>query len=114
MPGSSWRIGRDAGVLAAIRREYIYLTSIARTVQLLSRIKPNATRSIVVIVEEQVAARPRNIAVYYLDQAWSYAELDARANRYAHWAMAHGIGVGTPVALLMENRSDFIACWLGL
>ncbi len=102
------------GLSAAIRREYIYITTIARTLRLLSRIKPDATRSIVDIVENQARKRPRNIAIYCLDQAMSYAELDARANRYANWALSAGIGRGDPVALLMENRPDYIAAWLGL
>ncbi len=98
----------------AIRREYIYLTSIARTLWLLRLVKPNATRSIVDIVERQARRRPGNIAILYLDQRMSYAELDARANRYAHWALAQGIGRGSVVALLMENRPDYICAWLGL
>ena len=98
----------------AIRREYIYLTSIARTLWLLRLVKPNATRSIVDIVERQARRRPGNTAIFYLDQRMSYAELDARANRYAHWALAQGIGRGSPVALLMENRPDYICAWLGL
>ena len=65
----------------AISREYIYLSSIARTLWLLRRIKPNATRSIVDIVEEQARRRPANPAILYLDQHVSYAELNARANR---------------------------------
>ena len=98
----------------AIRREYVYLTSIARTLWLLRLVKPNATRSIVDIVEAQARRRPRNIAILYQDQAMSYVELDARANRYANWALSAGIGRGTPVALLMENRPDYICAWLGL
>jgi fatty-acyl-CoA synthase len=99
---------------AAIRREYIYLTTIARTLWLLRRIKPDATRSIVDIVESQAQKRPRNIAIYCLDQVMTYADLDALANRYANWAIQNGIGHGTPVALLMENRPEYIAAWLGL
>ena len=102
------------GIPAAIRREYIYLTTIARTLWLLRRIKPGATRSIVDIVEEQARKRPGNIAIYCQDQAMTYADLDTAANRYANWALANGIGRGTPVALLMENRPDYIAAWLGL
>ena len=102
------------GLFAAIRREYIYLTTIARTLRLLSRIKPDATRSIVDIVEEQAEKRPRNIAIHCLDQAVTYADLDALANRYANWAIQNGIGRGDAVALLMENRPDYIAAWLGL
>ncbi|MEO8301345.1 MAG: long-chain-acyl-CoA synthetase [Rhizomicrobium sp.] len=98
----------------AIKREYTYLASIARTLWLLRLVKPNSTRSIVDIVEDQVRKRPGNIAIYYLDQRMSYAELDRRANRYAHWALGQGIGRGSVVALLMENRPDFICAWLGL
>ena len=102
------------GLTAAIKREVIYLSSIARTLWLLRRVKPGATRSIVDIVEEQARKRPQNIAIHYLDQAMSYAELDARANRYANWALTQGIGRGSSVALLMENRPDYICAWLGL
>jgi len=101
-------------LISAVRREYVYLTSIARTLWLLRLVKPNATRSIVDIVEAQARRRPRNIAILYQDQAMRYAELDARANRYANWALSAGIGRGTPVALLMENRPDYICAWLGL
>jgi len=105
---------RDLSLARAVRREVIYLTTIARTLWLLSRIKPDATRSIVDIVEGHARRRPGNIAIYHLDQAWTYAQLDARANRYANWALSVGIGRGDAVALLMENRPDYIACWLGL
>ena len=101
-------------MIGAIRREYIYLTSIARTLWLLRLVKPDATRSIVDIVETQARKRPNNIAILYQDQRLTYAEMDARANRYAHWAMAQGIGHGKVVALLMENRPDYICAWLGM
>jgi fatty-acyl-CoA synthase len=101
-------------VIGAIRREYIYLTSIARTLWLLRLVKPDATRSIVDIVQNQARKRPNNIAILYQDQRLTYAEMDARANRYAHWAMAQGIGRGKVVALLMENRPDYICAWLGM
>ncbi len=99
---------------AALRREYIYITTIVRTLWLLRLVKPNATRNIVDIVEVQARNRPGNAALLYLDQAMTYAQLDARANRYAHWALSAGIGRGDCAALLMENRPDFICAWLGL
>jgi fatty-acyl-CoA synthase len=108
-PGES-----DLSLLRAIRREYVYLTTIARTLWLLRLVKPDATRSIVDIVEAQARKRPGNVAILCADQAMSYAQMDARANRYANWALASGIGRGTPVALLMENRPDYICAWLGL
>ncbi|HSS12992.1 MAG TPA: AMP-binding protein, partial [Rhizomicrobium sp.] len=66
------------------------------------------------IVEAQARKRPGNAAIFYLDRHMNYAELDRRANRYAHWALSQGIGRGDVVALLMENRPDYICAWLGL
>lgn len=44
----------------------------------------------------------------------SYADLAARANRYANWARAQGFVHGDCIALLMHNRADYVAIWTGL
>ena len=101
-------------LIAAIRRESIYLSHIVRTLLLLARIKPDSHHTIVDIVERQARATPDAPAIYYLDEIVTYAALDARANAYGHWALAEGLKRGDCVALFMENRPDFLACWLGL
>ena len=45
-------------LIAAIRRESIYLSHIVRTLLLLARIKPDSRRTIVDIVERQARATP--------------------------------------------------------
>jgi fatty-acyl-CoA synthase len=52
--------------------------------------------------------------VRYDGGAVSYAQLNAQANRVAHWALARGLGKGSVVGLLMENRPEYLAIWLGL
>ena len=47
-------------------------------------------------------------------ESFSYRELAARANRYARWALAQGIGKGDTVCLLMPNRPEYLAIWLGI
>jgi fatty-acyl-CoA synthase len=44
----------------------------------------------------------------------SYRALAARANRYARWALAQRLAKGDTVALLMPNRPDYLAAWLGI
>src|SRR5215471_7142990 len=44
----------------------------------------------------------------------SYRALAARANRYARWALAQNLGKGETVGLLMPNRPDYMAAWLGI
>src|SRR5690349_10589062 len=99
---------------AAIRREAVYLSHILRTLLLLAPIKPASTRTIVDVVERQARATPDAPAIYYLDEVMRYGALDARANAYGHWALAQGFKRGDCVALFMENRPDFLCCWLGL
>src|SRR6201999_3686444 len=41
-------------------------------------------------------------------------DLNAHANRYARWAMAQGVKKGDVVALLMENRPEYLFAWLGV
>jgi len=44
----------------------------------------------------------------------TFRALAERANRYARWALAQGLGKGDVVCLLMPNRPDYMAIWLGI
>ncbi len=44
----------------------------------------------------------------------TYRTLGERANRYARWALAQNLGKGETVCLLMPNRPDYMAIWLGI
>ena len=102
------------GLLHAIGREYTYITSIGRSLYRLRHTKPDSPRTISDIVEEFGRDRPGNIAILYQDRTHTYAQLNEAANRYAHWAMARGIGKGDAVALFMENRPEYLFAWLGI
>src|SRR5262245_9157720 len=47
-------------------------------------------------------------------ERFSYRELGARANRYARWALAQGIAKGDTICLMMPNRPEFLAVWVGV
>ncbi len=46
--------------------------------------------------------------------AFSYRQLAAACNRYARWGLAHGLGKGHTVCLVMANCPEYLAIWLGL
>ncbi|MGE0828222.1 MAG: long-chain-acyl-CoA synthetase [Hyphomonadaceae bacterium] len=60
---------------------------------------------------DRFATRP---AFRFEGAEWSYAQFEARANRYAHWALGQGLKRGDVVALFMTNQPDYVACWMGL
>ena len=97
-----------------LRREAIYISSVGRTLFLLRRVKPDSPITIVDIVEGFANATPSAIAVLYRDREITYRQLDEAANRYARWAKGAGVGRGDAVALLMENRPEYLIAWLGL
>jgi fatty-acyl-CoA synthase len=44
----------------------------------------------------------------------TFRELALRSNCYARWAIAQGLRNGDAVCLLMPNRPEYVAVWLGL
>lgn len=97
-----------------LRREAIYISSVGRTLFLLRHVKPDSPITAVDIVEHFASTTPSAPAILYLDETITYRQLDEAANRYARWAKAAGIGRGEVVALLMENRPEYLFAWLGL
>ena len=61
-----------------------------------------------------IGARGERPALIGESGSLSWSALDATANRVAHWAESEGLRRGDVVALLMENRPEFVAIWLGL
>ncbi|MFD1120526.1 amino acid adenylation domain-containing protein [Sphaerisporangium aureirubrum] len=66
------------------------------------------------LVEAQVARTPAATAVVTAEESLTYAELDARANRLAHWLIGRGVGPENLVAVAMERSADLIAVLLGV
>src|SRR5204863_5239893 len=44
----------------------------------------------------------------------TYRALAERSNRYARWAIEQGLAKGDVVGLLMPNRPEYMAIWLGI
>jgi fatty-acyl-CoA synthase len=98
----------------AINRELIFITCVTRTLLTTRQVGPDARVTINDWVERHARLRPDNPAVLYKDRVVTYRELNGGANRYARWALSQRVGKGEVVALLMENRPEYLMAWLGL
>src|ERR1700740_2174843 len=47
-------------------------------------------------------------------ESLTYRALVERANRYAHWTLDQGLVKSETVCLMMPNRPEYLAIWLGL
>ncbi|GDY54604.1 hypothetical protein SVIO_052270 [Streptomyces violaceusniger] len=58
--------------------------------------------------EAQAARTPDTVAVVFQDQSLTYAELDARANRWAHTLRTHGVREGSFVAIAAQRSLELV------
>jgi fatty-acyl-CoA synthase len=85
-----------------------------RGLELTAPIPKNPGRIISTVIEE-LALRYGDAPALLSDrESLTYRELAERANRYARWALRQGVAKGDVVALLMTNRPEYFAVWLGI
>jgi amino acid adenylation domain-containing protein len=64
--------------------------------------------------EEQVARTPDGIAAVFEEERWTYAELDAHANRVARHLRGRDVAAETLVGVCMRPSLRRLACLLGI
>ena len=85
-----------------------------RALEATAPITANPDRTLPAMLDELAARHGDAPALIGERETLSYRALAARANRYARWALAHGVGKGDTVGLVMPNRPDYLAAWLGI
>ena len=102
------------GIFEPIARELRFLGSMRRLMAKTGNLKPDSPTTLADVIEHWVRTRPKNVAIWFEDKRYTYAQYDAHANRYARWAQSIGLKRGDAVALLMENRPEYLFAWTGL
>jgi fatty-acyl-CoA synthase len=93
------------------------IVSMARLFTLFHRTlrhKPTTPYTVGDLVEERAAAHGERPFLFFEERRISYGEFNAAANRVAHWAHRRGLRAGDRVALLMQNRPEYLFAWVGL
>jgi fatty-acyl-CoA synthase len=76
---------------------------------------PRNPRRLMADVIEELAGRCGNAPALLSDrECFTYRELAARSNQYSRWALEQGLRKGDVVGLLMTNRPEYVALWLGI
>ncbi|QYX48601.1 long-chain-acyl-CoA synthetase [Pseudomonas tussilaginis] len=104
---------RNLTVSAPLPREHTQAL-LDRRAAASAQIKPRDRYTLADRLEEQVREHGQRPFLIYAGQAFSYAQVDARANQMAHTFYAKGLRAGDVCALLMENRPAFFYTWFGL
>lgn len=99
---------------AKLQRDWRFLRGLNRTLSRVKSIAPGSRNLICDDIEQAVARWRNRNAMTFEGRTVTYGELDAMANRFAHWGKGLNLRRGQTVALFMPNRLDYFAIWYGL
>jgi len=85
-----------------------------RALEATAPIAGNPQRILPRVIEELAETRGDATALLAAGECLTYRTLDDRANRYARWALEQNLGKGEAVCLVMPNRPEYLAIWLGI
>jgi fatty-acyl-CoA synthase len=85
-----------------------------RALELTAPIPRNPDRLLSTVIEELAAHSGGASALLSDRECFTYRELVERSNQYARWALQQGLAKGEVVCLLMTNRPEYFAIWLGI
>ena len=102
------------GLIERLTADLICLGDSLRALRYTTHIARNPTRVFPRVIEELADKYGDAPALMNDRERFSYRELGARSNRYARWALGQGIAKGDTICLLMPNRPEFLALWLGV
>ena len=101
-------------MLTKIKNELIYLSTLRRILSSLKSINNDESAIITKKIAGYADSAPDSVAIYFEDKEITYRELINGANQYSHWFLDNGLQKGDVVALLMENRPEFLMAWIGI
>src|SRR5215472_17011629 len=97
-----------------LRGDLTFLRSAWRTIRRTSPFARNPTRIFPLLIDELAERLGDKPALVSDRETLTYRALAERSRRYARWAHAQGLAKGDVVALLMTNRPEYVAIWLGI
>jgi fatty-acyl-CoA synthase len=102
------------GLIERLRGDVITLKGALRTLKMTTPIAKNPSRVFPQVIDELAEKFGDAPALLSDRERLTYRALAERSNRYARWALAQGLAKGDTVCLLMPNRPEFMAIWLGV
>jgi fatty-acyl-CoA synthase len=85
-----------------------------RALEATAPIALNPQRVLPRVIEELAQIRGDAPALMSARECLTFRSLADRANRYARWALDQGLRKGDTVGLMMPNRPEYMAIWLGI
>ena len=102
------------GFFERIRSDYAYLTGVLRAISKITKVANNPGRTFPQVARGLAETYGDRLALISDRERMTYRQFDQRGDQYARWAQAQGVAKGDVVALMMPNRPEYLAAWLGI
>ncbi len=102
------------GFFEKLRGHFVFLRGALRALRMTTHIARNPARIFPKVIEELAEKHGDKPALLSPVENFSYRVLNDRSNRYSRWALGEKLGKAETVCLLMPNRPEFLAIWLGI
>ena len=99
---------------ANLQRNWRFLRGLNRTLARVNSISHDSGNLVCDDLQAAVEKWRDRQAMSFEGRLVTYGELDAIANRFAHWGKGLNLRKGQTVALFMPNRLEYFAVWYGL
>ena len=85
-----------------------------RALELTEPIARNPERLLSSVIDERAETEGDSPALLSGRERMTYRGLAERATQYTRWGLEQGLGKGDAVCLMMPNRPEYMAVWLGI
>lgn len=92
------------------------LTALQRYLRFLWSVRCLSSKDVNIgdVFRQHSTKNPNKICFIFEDTEWTFGQVEEYSNRVANLFKSHGYRKGDAVALMMENRPEFVCMWLGL
>ena len=102
------------GFFEKLRGHVVFIWGALRALRMTTHIARNPARTFPNVIEELAQKHGDKPALLSPHETFSYRVLNERSNRFSRWALNEKLAKGETVCLLMPNRPEFMAIWLGI
>ncbi len=100
--------------LEQFKNDIVFLRGALRALRMTTPIAKNPTRVFPTVIQDLADKYGDAPALISDRERLSYRTLAERANRYARWARRENLAKGATVCLMMPNRPEYMAAWIGI
>lgn len=94
-------------------RDFIAITRYIKVLWIIRGHERN-NRTIADVFRQHVRKHPNKVCIISEDQEWTFQQIEDYSNKIATVFSTYGYHKGDVVGMLLENRPEFVAIWLGL